>query len=332
MTTPPNAETLNKGLLIAVETNNLDLAHWIFAQSADCPNNLKQCLLAAIEKGNKEMIAILTEKCKTPPTPTPTPTKRQLVKVHGNFYVTPNLPAGEVSAWMKTVLEDHTSALKELSEGTISVEEINDPCSVNWTPLMYLARNGADLANVAPLMQKMLDLGADVNYQNSSQDTALMIACQYKCSAVVEILLKHPNIDVNLKNKLGLTALMGAASCALTYGAIKNVELLMNHPKIIINDSNKTGWTAFMSACGNMPTDNTQVVELFLKNLKLDINARHNGGQTAFDLMPHLPEMFKLFMTRPDFVFNGPVTFKSLKGLTPDEKKLLLELYAKASK
>lgn len=87
----------------------------------------------------------------------------------------------------------------------------SDGDSVIITPLMEACRN-SDII----IVSKLLKAGADVNVQEVSQypkyDTALMLACSKGRTEVVGALLKHPDIDLNLKNRDDKTALQQATN------------------------------------------------------------------------------------------------------------------------
>ena len=56
-------------------------------------------------------------------------------------------------------------------------------------------------------VQEALADGQDVNSRDSDQNSGLMLAICYKKKDVVELLLEHPEIDINVSNQAGLTPL-----------------------------------------------------------------------------------------------------------------------------
>ena len=112
--------------------------------------------------------------------------------------------------------------------------------------------------------------------------TPFMMACFVRCKDIVQLLLSHPdtNIDVNDKSDTGITALM--LSCMPYSPKEKNVDivkLLLSFPNIESNARNYQGRTAFNIACYYGFTD---AVKIFLSNSTIDFNARTEKGNTAF--------------------------------------------------
>jgi len=81
------------------------------------------------------------------------------------------------------------------------------------------------------VVQLLLDHGADVAIVNKSKMTPLHVAAFIGSYAVVDILLNHPQIDVDAKDNSGMTALQVASSFGfldivrrlLTAGADPNI-------------------------------------------------------------------------------------------------------------
>ena len=117
----------------------------------------------------------------------------------------------------------------------------------------------------------LLQFDINVNYQDSSGFTALMIASSGKCLQVVHHLLsKSP--DINIQNNKGATALMIASY----YGNTRIIELLLTKGPDI-NAHAVDGWTALMFACQDGYCD---VVELLIDE-NPDIDIQSDKGETA---------------------------------------------------
>jgi len=114
----------------------------------------------------------------------------------------------------------------------------------------------------------------NVNLQNEWGWAALMRAADMGNEKVVELLLKHPGIDVNVQDNDGRTALM------LAEGKTECIELLLNHPGIDVNVQNKWGYTALMFVA-NRGKENP--VELLLNHPGIDVNVRDERGRTAWN-------------------------------------------------
>ncbi|MGB6064639.1 MAG: ankyrin repeat domain-containing protein [Desulfomonilaceae bacterium] len=89
---------------------------------------------------------------------------------------------------------------------------------INWALMEAICRN--DLNQV----QKVLDLGANVNSRDDRGETALMVACFEGHAEIVGLLLKR-GADVNAKTKYGYTALQAASA----NGHTEIVDLLKGH-------------------------------------------------------------------------------------------------------
>jgi len=75
---------------------------------------------------------------------------------------------------------------------------------------MLAAVRSGDVKELAELMRQ--DPGFKVNMDHGSGDTILHHAClRDSSSAVIPLLLAHPDIDVNVKDKHGQTPFFGLA-------------------------------------------------------------------------------------------------------------------------
>ena len=98
-------------------------------------------------------------------------------------------------------------------------------------------------------MQAAIDNGADVNEEDSWENyfgsTGLMFALDYSHNNVVQLLLNHPQIDVNKVNRRGY--------CALHYAVDPDNDeamkaLLARQDLTTINQRNDDGETPIMKA------------------------------------------------------------------------------------
>jgi len=80
-----------------------------------------------------------------------------------------------------------------------------------------------------------------VNWKNEGENamTALFVSCWNGHDSVVSILLAHPAIGPNLKNKSGWTSFMAACF----YGSTSCVRLLLQHQRVMVNEPNNNGRT-----------------------------------------------------------------------------------------
>lgn len=154
------------------------------------------------------------------------------------------------------------------------------PSTEGMTALTIAAMNGDE-----KIVAKLLEAGADPNIkdmknemENDHGNNPLMWAVIKEHGHVVAELLKHPNLDPNIKDDLGNTALMFAAS----KGDDKIVGALLNHPNIDLNITNNYGVTVLMLVARN---GEDKVFDELLKHLdKVDLNIKDNSGNTALML------------------------------------------------
>jgi ankyrin repeat protein len=98
------------------------------------------------------------------------------------------------------------------------------------------------------------------------QVTALYKAAQRGHSGVVEALLQHPDVEINLADRNGWMALMIAAN----QGHSDVVKALVQHPNISVNSLNHLGWTALTEA---VDEGHAEIVELLLSHIDISIAA-----------------------------------------------------------
>jgi ankyrin repeat protein len=100
------------------------------------------------------------------------------------------------------------------------------------------------------IVKALLRYHAKVNLTNNSKDTALILACRYGLKNVVEVLVResrqyHLDLDLNMADHYGNTALHNA--CKKNYTSIVQL-LLSEEDNINVNIQNQNGNTALMIA------------------------------------------------------------------------------------
>ena len=120
----------------------------------------------------------------------------------------------------------------------------------------------------------LLELGANVDYQNEIGRTAPMLATNGEHEKVVQtLILAGANVDI--QDYCGNTALMIALNCVSNNSHYQIIDLLKEN--VDLNLQNQEGWTALMFASKN---GHYQVVELLIKE-KADPNIQAQNGVTA---------------------------------------------------
>ena len=166
-----------------------------------------------------------------------------------------------------------------ISESTI----VDD---ANHTLLHYLARYGHYGPNNDLIKDLICTRKWNVNLQNNSGWTALMMASGYSTTdsslKTVKTLLSVPGIDVNLQDNDGWTALMMASRHSNTDSSLETVKTLLSVPGIDVNLQNNDGWTALMMASRySNTTSSLETVKTLLSVPEIDINLQINDGWTA---------------------------------------------------
>ena len=138
-----------------------------------------------------------------------------------------------------------------------------------------IKKNEPDFRLIEHILEHSL---VDINEKDKDGMTLLYIDCTYNKPKIVKMLFEIPNIDVNTKID-GETALHRASVNG--YGDV--VRLLLERPDIDINaQEDNEGWTALMWASyvdNNLP----HIVELLLQDSRIDVNVRNIHGESAWD-------------------------------------------------
>jgi ankyrin repeat protein len=115
----------------------------------------------------------------------------------------------------------------------------------------------------------LLERGFDPNAHDESGQSALSLAVREKSDRVVDVLLKHPQLDINSHNSVGETALMLAA----LQGRLELAQRLIEQGASISQD----GWNPLhYAATGPEP----KIVALLLQR-GAPIDAQSPNGTTA---------------------------------------------------
>lgn len=124
--------------------------------------------------------------------------------------------------------------------------------------------------NDASTIQALIKRGFDPNTVDESGQTGLMMAVDLQSMRAVEALLSAPNIQAEVRNKKGESALM---LCAIR-GDLVLAKLLIEHDA----DVNKTGWTPLHYAASGNSQNQVEMVRLLLDNSAYIDAASPNGS------------------------------------------------------
>ncbi|ETV86305.1 serine/threonine protein kinase, variant 2 [Aphanomyces astaci] len=272
----------HSALLIAVNNKNAELVHLLLTR-ADLQVNLhgyrgNTALILACASSSKNVVdALLSHHdidVNMVDNSGQTALHRAAAAPGGSLIVQhllqhPNLLVNKPSKTEETAL--HVAA--DVGEGESVIALLNHS-AVDATckdvqgrsPLMRALKQGH--ADIALALLATQSVTKEVNYQDKTGITALMVACQAGLLPVVDVMLHIPCVDITILTKSGCTAL----SYAATKGDARVVQALLGHP----NGSdivNKAYPSALFRACRLGFED---IVQLLLSRDDLDVHADIN--------------------------------------------------------
>ena len=144
------------------------------------------------------------------------------------------------------------------------------------------------------LMKRVIDYGLFdkininkfINISVCREINILMYASAYSnnvsTTKIVKTLLKHPDIDVNLQDENGYTALIHAMNDLNYLSSEETVIILLNHPDINVNLEDDANWDALsISIYNHLCSENIEEIwKLFEKhNIKHNMFYLHEKGK-----------------------------------------------------
>lgn len=159
-----------------------------------------------------------------------------------------------------------------LKAKTESIDEVNDK---NETPLMIAVHN-----NQIEIAKKLIDAGANVNKQDTIEDSPYLYAGAEGRTEILTYMLAHSTPDQSITNRFGGNALIPAAE----KGQLANVKLLLADGRVNINHQNDYGYTALIEAVALR--DGSQVYQDIVAELLrngANPNIVDNYGKSAKD-------------------------------------------------
>lgn len=152
---------------------------------------------------------------------------------------------------------------------------INETNAKGETPLLIAAHE-----NYIEAAKLLIKAGADINQQDTIQDSAYLYAGAQGKTEILKYMLEHAEPNQAIVNRFGGNALIPAAE----KGHLDNVKLLLTDGKVDIDHQNKFGYTALIEAVAL--TDGSVVYQQIVQEL-LAHNAnkilRDHYGKTALD-------------------------------------------------
>lgn len=120
------------------------------------------------------------------------------------------------------------------------------------------------------IIQKLVDLGLPINTKDNAGQTPLILACKHENKQAVNILIKNDEIEIDLQDNNGKTALMYAT----LFQNLDIIKTLLSY-NANINLPDKENDTPLMYA---VMLKNLSIIELLLKE-KANPNVKNNKGQ-----------------------------------------------------
>ena len=156
------------------------------------------------------------------------------------------------------------NAPRRLGPDGVGGDEARDEC----TPLHLCCQWGLE-----QVVQTLIEHGANVNARDAEGKTPVHVAIQNQHSQIISLLLCHPNIDLNKRDKKGLTPF----ATALTFRNNKAAQAILERlPKAAEQYDNK-GRNFLHTAIQKNDVESI----LFLLSIQVDVNSRvHDVTQT----------------------------------------------------
>ncbi|QIK87078.1 ankyrin repeat domain-containing protein [Erysipelothrix sp. HDW6B] len=200
--------------------------------------------------------------------------------MYAQRHTSPKKPQGEptmidvsTETLVKSITDSDLTTLQSiLNTGTYEINATNS----KQEPLILIATHN----NNIEIAQLLIDNGANVNLQDTIQDSAYLYAGAQGRTEILDYMLQHADIDFSVVNRYGGNTLIPAAE----KGHIDTVRLLVANPNIDINFQNNFGYTALIEAVALTDGSKTyqDIVQILVDN-GADTNIRDKSGKTALD-------------------------------------------------
>lgn len=152
---------------------------------------------------------------------------------------------------------------------------INEMNNEKETPLLIATHD-----NHIEIAKLLIDAGADINQQDSIQDSAYLYAGAQGKTEILTYMIEHAEPNQQIVNRYGGNTLIPAAE----KGHLNNVKLLLEDGKVDIDHQNNFGYTALIEAVAL--TDGSEVYQQIVQELvsySANKELRDNSNKTALD-------------------------------------------------
>jgi len=184
-----------------------------------------------------------------------------------------------------TRLEKYHELAGEKARLALSIREIKLRLQRNSTEFELNASNNTSNAPSLEAIDRQIEaLEAiktesnyeDINKQDNSGNTALILAAKNGYVEEVEALLDCQDTNINTKNNNGDTALI----YAIKFRRIEIANLLLNHQRTNVNETDDQGQTALIHS---VLVRDAEQLNALLAHQAIDVNTRDNHGNGALD-------------------------------------------------
>ncbi|MBQ6516001.1 ankyrin repeat domain-containing protein [bacterium] len=150
------------------------------------------------------------------------------------------------------------------------------------------------------MLKKEIAKGTNVNGRNCDDGIALSYAISNDNMEVFEELLKHPKINVNLKDDYGMPLL----HLAMAEKEPKYAKKLLEHPDIDVNIRNDEKETPLTYACYN---GQKEIAEMLIQHPNINVNLKDGYGYTPLinAVLHDAPDIVELLLQHPDISVNS---------------------------
>lgn len=263
-------------LFLAVSLNKSDIAEILLSfediNVGDLTNSKESCFLAACRNGNFEIAKLIYERSQI------------LIKIADNTDTTPLIAASQ-------------SGNLQLVEFILEkIENVNDVDVENKNAFYHACEGG-----YIDIVKKLDERKSDKNIISLSSYNPFTIAVCFGRVDVVKYLIEDKEINKNIDDWVGRNPI--SLTAANNQAEILNL-ILQKLPEIDVNKADSNGMTPLMTAVNEGYFD---IVEILLKEKRVDLNAKNKKNQTAFEIAARVPNMINLFYQREDFVLSNDV-------------------------
>ncbi|XP_008793828.1 ankyrin repeat domain-containing protein EMB506, chloroplastic [Phoenix dactylifera] len=187
-------------------------------------------------------------------------------------YLGNNANKSTTSAYEEELVKEVELLLEPEEKAILQENEVPDLSKIStmkWNPFHNLALSGQ-----IPFMDKLLELGIEIDSVDKDGFTALHKAVIGKKEAVISHLLRK-GANPHIRDRDGATPL----HYAVQVGAMQTVKLLIKY-KVDVNVADNDGWTPLHVA---IQSRNRDIAKLLLVN-GADKTRRNKDGKTPLDL------------------------------------------------